>query len=167
MAHIVVQLLVEVSTQLLRVGGGGGRRGSTSTTVETAWGTTPTTPSFCESASSAAATHHRWSVAATASSATAATTTSAGRSTCTGGGKGSCSGEDRRFLTPRRRQGPKILQIRWLAYIPALLLLLHCSRRPPGYFTLIDDKAPPTARDSSEVDMHTINGVIPTPENCF
>ncbi len=28
---------------------------------------------------------------------------------------------------------------------------LDCSRRAPGYFTLIGDKAPPVARDSSEV----------------
>ncbi len=28
---------------------------------------------------------------------------------------------------------------------------LKCSRLAPGYFTLIGDKAPPAARDSSEV----------------
>ncbi len=28
---------------------------------------------------------------------------------------------------------------------------LKCSRRAPGYFTLIGDKAPPAASDSSEV----------------
>ncbi len=28
---------------------------------------------------------------------------------------------------------------------------LNCSRRAPGYFTLIGDKAPPAARGSSEV----------------
>ncbi len=28
---------------------------------------------------------------------------------------------------------------------------LNCSRRAPGYFTLIGEKAPPAARDSSEV----------------
>ncbi len=28
---------------------------------------------------------------------------------------------------------------------------LKCSRRAPGYFSLIGDKAPPAARDSSEV----------------
>ncbi len=28
---------------------------------------------------------------------------------------------------------------------------LKCSRRTPGYFTPIGDKAPPAARDSSEV----------------
>ncbi len=34
---------------------------------------------------------------------------------------------------------------------------LNCSRRVPGCFTLIGDRAPPAARDSSEV-------VILTPE---
>ncbi len=29
--------------------------------------------------------------------------------------------------------------------------MLKCSRRAPGYLTLIGDKAPPAARDSSEV----------------
>ncbi len=28
---------------------------------------------------------------------------------------------------------------------------LKCSRRAPGYFTLIGDKAPPAARDRSKV----------------
>ncbi len=28
---------------------------------------------------------------------------------------------------------------------------LNRSRRAPGHFTLVDDKAPPAARDSSEV----------------
>ncbi len=27
---------------------------------------------------------------------------------------------------------------------------LYCSRRVPGYFTLIDDKAPPVARDNTD-----------------
>ncbi len=43
-------------------------------------------------------------------------------------------------------------------HFPVLLLLfrhkrheLECSKRAPGNFTLIGDKAPPTARDSSEV----------------
>ncbi len=41
---------------------------------------------------------------------------------------------------------------------------VHCSRREPGFFTLIGDKAPSTARDGSEVaralnrrDLHTGN----------
>ncbi len=35
--------------------------------------------------------------------------------------------------------------------VQAQIQEVKCSRRAPGYFTLIGDKAPPAARDSSEV----------------
>ncbi len=55
-------------------------------------------------------------------------------------------------LAPKRNE--MLVLADELYWVSLLLLFRHiakCSRLPPGYFTLNGDKAPPAARDSSEV----------------
>ncbi len=47
-----------------------------------------------------------------------------------------------------------------------LLFRLKCTRRVPGYFTLLGDKAPPAACDSSEVARAENQRCYPHTRNC-